>query len=51
MEEIDTSNILGARTRGKNVDWSAAAAENKDELEDDEDDDEDFEGEDEEMDE
>ena len=45
MEEIDTSNIVGSRTRGKQIDYAKAAAEAKDELpdDDDEDDDEDFE--------
>jgi Histone chaperone domain CHZ len=48
MEEIDTSNILGRRTRGKNIDFAEAAQKAKeagDTLEDDEDeeDDEDFE--------
>jgi Histone chaperone domain CHZ len=48
MEEIDTSNILGRRTRGKTIDYAEAeqkAKEAGDTLEDDEDeeDDEDFE--------
>lgn len=44
MEEIDTSNIVGRRTRGKNIDWDKAAADNKDDLDDeDEDEDADFE--------
>ena len=46
MEEIDTSNIVGSRTRGKNIDWAAAdqklkqegGAEDADEEEDDDDD-------------
>jgi Histone chaperone domain CHZ len=47
MEEIDTSNILGRRTRGKTIDYAEAeqkAKEAGDTLEDDddEDDDEDF---------
>jgi Histone chaperone domain CHZ len=46
MEEIDTSNILGRRTRGKNIDFAEAAQkaeEAGDTLEeDDEDEDEDF---------
>lgn len=46
MEEIDTSNILGRRTRGKNIDFVEAAQkaqEAGDTLEDDdEDEDEDF---------
>ena len=45
MEEIDTSNIVGSRTRGKQIDYQKAAEDAKDELpdEDDEEDDEDFE--------
>jgi Histone chaperone domain CHZ len=46
MEEIDTSNILGRRTRGKNIDFAEAAQkaqEAGDTLEeDDSDEDEDF---------
>lgn len=44
MEEIDTSNIVASRTRGKHIDYQKAAEEAKDELpdEDDEEDDEDF---------
>ncbi|KAI9798698.1 MAG: hypothetical protein M1825_005025 [Sarcosagium campestre] len=44
MAEIDTGNIItsGRRTRGKDIDFAKAAAENKDELDDDEDDDGDF---------
>ena len=50
MEEIDESNIVGSRTRGKNINWAQAAEANKGQLDDDEDDDdEDFEGEDDEM--
>lgn len=45
MEEIDTDNIVGSRTRGKQIDYRKAAEEAKDELpdDDDEEDDEDFE--------
>lgn len=47
MEEIDTSNILGRRTRGKTIDYADAAQKAQDagdSLEDDdEDEDEDFE--------
>lgn len=47
MEEIDTSNILGRRTRGKTIDYEDAAQKAKDAgdtlEEDDEEDDEDFE--------
>ncbi|KAL9627925.1 MAG: hypothetical protein Q9164_007448, partial [Protoblastenia rupestris] len=46
MEEIDTSNIIGRRTRGKDIDFAEAAQkalEAGDALDDDdEDDDEDF---------
>jgi hypothetical protein len=41
MEEIDTENILGKRTRGRNIDFAKAAEELPEE--DDEDDDDDFE--------
>ena len=42
MEEIDPDNIVGTRTRGKQIDYAKAAAE--DELgEDEDDDDDDFE--------
>jgi len=40
MEEIDQDNIMGKRTRGKNIDF-AQAAKNMEE-DDDEDDDDDF---------
>jgi hypothetical protein len=40
MEEIETTNILGSRTRGKNIDFTKANQELGDE--DEEDDDEDF---------
>ena len=49
MEEIDTENIVGSRTRGRNIDWVKAADEHKDLEDDDDDDDEDFEAKDEEM--
>lgn len=45
MEEISTDNIVGARTRGKTIDYASAAAQ-ADDLDDDEDDDEDFEAKD-----
>lgn len=45
MEEIDTSNIVQSRTRGKTIDYAKAAQELPEE-DDDEDDDEDFHGED-----
>ncbi|KAF2826176.1 hypothetical protein CC86DRAFT_394220 [Ophiobolus disseminans] len=40
MEEIDTANVIGARTRGKNIDFAKANQELGDE--DEEEDDEDF---------
>ena len=47
MEEVDTDNIVGSRTRGKTLDY-AEAAKNLDDLDDDDDeDDEDFEEDDE----
>ena len=44
MEEIDQSNIVGSRTRGKTIDYSKAAQELPED--EDEEDDEDFEGDD-----
>lgn len=41
MEEIDTDNIVGSRTRGKNIDYAQAAKELEGQEEDDEDEDED----------
>lgn len=39
MEEIETSNIIGSRTRGKNIDFAKANQElGEDEDEDDDDD-------------
>ena len=56
MDEIDPDNIVGARTRNKQINWAEAAKKSKDagdDLDDEEDDDEDFEApaedEDEEM--
>ena len=50
MEEIDLDNVIGKRTRGKQIDYAKAAEEAKDELGDeDDDDDDDFEAPDEEM--
>lgn len=44
MEEINEDNIIGRRTRGKEINFQKAAEESKDELpDDDEDDDDDFE--------
>jgi hypothetical protein len=46
MEEIDTNNIVGRRTRGKNIDWAEADKKSKeagDMDDEDEDDDDDFE--------
>jgi len=45
MEEIDTSNIVQGRTRGKNIDYAEAAKAMEDEDDDDEED-EDFQGDD-----
>jgi hypothetical protein len=39
MEEIETSNILGSRTRGKNIDFAKANQELGDDDEEDEDED------------
>lgn len=44
MEEIDTDNIVGSRTRGKAIDYAEAAKQLGEDDEDDEDD-EDFEDE------
>jgi hypothetical protein len=41
MEEIDEDNIVGSRTRGKEIDYAQAAKDLEDDDEDD-DDDEDF---------
>lgn len=46
MEEIDTNNIVGRRTRGKNIDWAEADKKSKeagDMDDEDEDEDDDFE--------
>lgn len=40
MEEIDETNIVGSRTRGKTIDWQAADQKSKDAGDMDEDDDE-----------
>lgn len=45
MEEIDPSNIVSSRTRGKTIDY-AKANEELGEEDEDEDDDEDFKGDD-----
>ena len=42
MQEIDPSNIVSRRTRGKKIDFAKEAEAAGDDLEDDEDDDEDF---------
>jgi hypothetical protein len=47
MEEIDTANVIGSRTRGKNIDFAKANQELGDDEE--EDDDEDFVDPDDEM--
>lgn len=55
MEEIDETNIIGSRTRNKDINWAEAEeklkAEGEDAEDDEDDDDEDFEepDEDEEM--
>jgi len=41
MEEIDEDNIMGRRTRGRNIDF-AQAAKNLEEDDEDEEDDDDF---------
>jgi hypothetical protein len=41
MEEIDEENIMGRRTRGRNIDF-AQAAKNLEEDDEDEEDDDDF---------
>jgi hypothetical protein len=43
MEEIDLDNVIGRRTRGRQIDFAKAAEEHPPEDDDDEDDDEDFE--------
>lgn len=46
MEEIDTRNIVGRRTRGKNIDWAEADKKSKEagDIDDeDEEEDDDFE--------
>lgn len=48
MEEIDLDNIVGSRTRGKEIDY-AQAAKDYPEEEDDEDDEDDDDFEDEDM--
>ena len=47
MEEIDTANVIGSRTRGKNIDFAKANQELGED--DEEDDDEDFVDPDDEM--
>lgn len=42
MEQIDTNNIVGSRTRGKTIDFAEAAKNQNLEEDDDDDDDEDF---------
>lgn len=42
MEEIDMDNIVGSRTRGKNIDYAQAAKDMEDQDDEDEEDDEDF---------
>lgn len=50
MEEIDMDNIIGSRTRGKNIDYAEAAKKlEEQEGDDDDEDDEDFQDEDQEV--
>jgi len=42
MEEIDPTNIVGRRTRGKKIDYAKEAAAAGNELEDDDEDDEEY---------
>lgn len=42
MEEIDMDNIVGSRTRGKEIDYAQAAKELEGQDDEDEEDDEDF---------
>lgn len=46
MEEIDTTNIVDARTRGKNIDFAQAAKDLEDQDDEDDEDDDDFEDDD-----
>ncbi|KAI9750796.1 MAG: hypothetical protein M4579_006297 [Chaenotheca gracillima] len=47
-EGLDLNEIVGSRTRGKQIDFAKAAEDQGDDLEDDDDDDEDFESDEEE---
>ena len=51
MEEIDLDNVVGSRTRGKNIDFAQAAKDlpQEEDDEDDEDDEEDDDFEDDDM--
>jgi hypothetical protein len=49
MEEIDTANVIGSRTRQKQIDFSKANQELGDEEDEEEEDDEDFVDPDDEM--
>jgi hypothetical protein len=49
MEEIDMDNIVGTRTRGKNIDYAEAAKQLGEEDDDDDEEDEDFMDEDDKM--
>lgn len=42
MEEIDMDNIVGSRTRGKNIDYAQAAKEMEGQDDEDEEEDDDF---------
>lgn len=43
MEEIDGSNIVGSRTRGKTIDYAEAAKQMEQDDDDEEDEDDDYE--------
>ena len=49
MEEIDMDNIVGTRTRGKNIDYAQAAKELEAEDDEEDEDDDDFEDPDDKM--
>ena len=46
MEEIDLDNIVGTRTRGKNIDYAQAAQDLPEDEDEDDEDDDDFEDDD-----
>ena len=49
MEEIDMDNIVGTRTRGKNIDYAQAAKDLEADDDEDDEDDDDFEDDDDKM--